>query len=151
MKRINEIEILLGIDLPFSYKKLVDSIDDYSHISFNEFRGEFPNDEGSIWFFWGVDRLFKPTKIIGSINDRLAWQVLSSFFEIQNHNNRSTLNLLTEHQAKNSVTIAEDNGDLLFIDTQNGNSIWRFLHDSGEVKMLAESFSLWIDVAELLE
>lgn len=151
MSTINEIEKILGKDLPFSYKKLVDSIDDYSYISFNEFRNEFPNDEGSIWFFWSVERLFEPTKIIGSTNDRLAWQVLNSFFEIQNHNNRSALNLLTEYQAKNSVTIAEDNGDLLFIDTHNDNSIWRFMHDSGEVKMLAESFSRWTDMAELLE
>jgi hypothetical protein len=143
------IENSLSIELPQEYKQLLDQFDDFVYILHNENSEDFPEDDGTPWFFWGKDRLFAEVEMEGSAT-RPAWQQLASYAEIDKKYRKRTAvpsndkELDFSHLEK-SVSIAEDNGDILYIDTISSNSIWIYMHASGEVKMISESFKEWIE------
>ncbi len=45
------------------------------------------------------------------------------------------------------LAIGENNGDVLFLDPENGYSVWIWHHDGSDVERLADSFDLWIEMA----
>lgn len=147
--KITDIEKNLSIELPQEYKQLLDKIDDFIYILHNENPEDFPDDEGTPWFFWGEDRLFEEVEIEGSTT-KPAWQQLISYAEIDKKyrkrtslpSNKGEMDFL---HLERSVSIAEDNGDILYIDTASSNSIWIYMHTSGEARMIANSFKEWIE------
>jgi hypothetical protein len=146
---ISDIENSLSIELPQEYKQLLGQFDDFIYIIHNENPADFPGDEGTAWFVWGKDRLFEEIKMEGS-HSRPAWQQLASHVEIdRRHRNRKSVPSNTGQidflHLERSVSIAEDNGDILYIDTLSGNSIGIYMHDTGEVKMISSSFGEWIE------
>lgn len=151
---LTDIEKSLGMQLPNAYKKLVAQIDDFRYVSFNEFPLEHENDEGVPWFFWGEARLFVLVHMEGA-RSRPAWQQLASFAEIdRNHRGRKAIpcgdgRTRAFAHLETSVAMAEDNGDILYLDVLDGFSVWVYLHASGEVKKIAESFGQWLEVSRM--
>jgi hypothetical protein len=148
-----EIEKDFGFPLPNSYKELVSKIDDFAYVEFNEFPNEFPEDDGSSWFFWSENRLAAPIEIEGA-KTRPAWQQLASFAEVDKLIRMrsaipSNIGPLPYTHLENSFCIAEDNGDLLYISHERNNSVWIYMHSSGEVKNIAPSFDYWLSRAKV--
>jgi hypothetical protein len=137
---IEHIEREIGKGLPLSYKNLLSGIDDYCYINYNEFKNEFPDDDGVSWFFWDEKRLNEPTVIDGALETRRAWEILRSYQEIKN--------TFSDH-INSLVSIAEDNGDILYLDARDNFSVWIYMHDSGESKRLEDSFDAWIANASI--
>lgn len=148
-----QIENSLSKELPIAYKEFLSSFEDFVYILHNENPNEFPDAEGTPWFFWGESRLFEKV-IIDGAKTRNAWEQLASYAEIDEEFRKrksipSNRGLRSFDHLKKSVAIAEDNGDILYIDTMENNSIWIYLHASGEVKFLAESFDEWLKKSKL--
>lgn len=142
-----DIEARLSIKLPVSYKKFLSEIDDFAYVLHNEHPDEFPDDEGVAWFFWGEQRLFEEVQIEGTTK-RAAWEQLVSYAEIdRNFRKRKGISsnggILDFDRFNKSIAIAEDNGNILYIDAADGNSVWIYMHASGEVKRVASSFDEW--------
>jgi hypothetical protein len=141
---IEYIELKIGKSLPLSYKNLLRGINDYCYINYNEFRDEFPDDSGVAWFFWSEERLNEPVVIDGATENRKAWEILRSYKEIKNvarGTSSDYINFL--------VSIAEDNGDILYMDARDNFSVWIYLHDSGESKRLEDNFDAWMANASI--
>lgn len=47
-------------------------------------------------------------------------------------------------RVRQGLAIGDDNGDPLYIDPDDGNSVWVYHHDGGDVERLAESVEEWI-------
>jgi|GEM_PF-1593234 len=134
--------------LPESYKNLVRSIEDFEYI-----KGRFFADDDLLvsWFFWGLWRLGETTHIEGA-PDRPAWNVLASFAEIDRGVRHrvsapSDSGEIPLERLESSVAVAEENGDYLYLDSVDGYSVWVYLHDSGEVCKVADSFDEWLSTA----
>ena len=138
----NDIESVIGRSLPSSYKGLLSEIKDFFYISFNELRARYPDSEGVEWFFWGEDRLREKVGVDGA-KSRPAWQMLQSFVEIGKCKNGDTDLLMR------GFAMAEDNGDYLFMDTLHDWAVYRFMHDSGEVRKVAQTFDDWLSHAKI--
>lgn len=152
---LNDIEALLDRSLPYSYKQLVKSIEDFAYFDFNEFPNEHPDDEGSSWFFWDEKRLCESVQVDG-IKNCAAWQQLVLHIEIDKQTRQRNFapspgGPVAHERLKKTICFAEDNADLLYIDPTDENSIWIYMHDSGEVKRIAVSFDEWIGRARRCE
>ncbi|MFE8647042.1 SMI1/KNR4 family protein [Sphingomonas sp. NCPPB 2930] len=149
----DEIEGFIGAPLPASYKEFVAKIEDFLYVAFNEFPEEFPEDNGVDWFFWGESRLSEEVSIEGA-GDTAAWNQLSLYAKIdQNFKNRKEVTSdegqISFERLNMSIAIAEDNGDLLYLDSMSNFSVWVYMHDSGEVKKLCSSFDAWLERASI--
>ncbi|MDA8451537.1 SMI1/KNR4 family protein [Acidovorax sp. NCPPB 3859] len=143
-----DIEVKLSIKFPVSYKKFLSEIDDFAYVLHNEHPDDFLDDEGVAWFFWGEQRLFEEVQIEGAPK-RAAWEQLVSYAEIDRSFRKkkgvpSNVGLLGFERFNKSIAIAEDNGDILYIDAAEGDSVWIYMHSSGEVKRIASSFDEWL-------
>lgn len=150
---IDEIELRLGHTLPSSYKMLLASIEDYAYISYNEYPLDFPDDEGVSWFMWAVERLSQQVEMDGAGKELAYAQIklhtaLDRRFRHSAHVESPQGEIALDRVA-NGFVIAEDNGDLLYLDFQDKGSVWRYLHDSGDVRRLALNFDEWISRAIL--
>ncbi|RBL89763.1 SMI1/KNR4 family protein [Chitinophaga flava] len=145
---IEQIEHKIGKKLPESYKNLLRGINDYCYISYNEFREEFPGDAGTSWFFWGEKRLDELSVIEGVTENRKAWEVLKSYSEINEKTGKNMQGRFLDH-LNSFISIAEDNGDILYLDAKDNFSVWIYMHDSGESKYLELSFDAWIIKASI--
>lgn len=145
---IEEIEHKIGKTLPERYKSLIRSIDDYCYVSYNEFWEEFPDDEGVSWFFWGEKRLNELSVVDGATENRKAWELIRSYSEVNEKAGRNMQGRFSDH-LYSFVSIAEDNGDILFLDTSDDFSVWIYMHDSGEIKQLEDSFDTLINKASI--
>lgn len=141
---IEHIEREIGKSLPLSYKNFLSGIDDYCYINYNEFRDEFPDDSGTSWFFWDEKRLNEPTVIDGATKTRSAWEILQSYQEI-----KPVAHGIFPGHIGSLVSIAEDNGDILYLDPLDNFSVWIYMHDSGESKRLEDSFDAWLANASI--
>jgi len=141
---LDDIEKEVGKNMPIAYRKLLETIDDFEYIE----GLDYPEvDSKTSWFFWGKARLAEMVHIDGAV-DRPAWNLLASFVEIDKkyrHRNQAPSNLgpVDYDRLNNSIVIAEDNGDYLYFDVDNGFSMWVYWHDSGEVIKISESFDVW--------
>ncbi len=144
---INEIQNNYGRRLPISYIKLIEGIGDYTYFDFSK----DPFEPNSSWFFLGCELLTREAIIEGA-KSRPAWNRLASYAEIdriyrkRNHA-PSPDGPISLDRLENAFCIAEDNGDLLYIDPLDENSIWIYLHDSGELMKIAASFDEWLKLA----
>lgn len=144
---IQQIENEIGKELPESYKNLLSGIEDYCYVDYNEFKKEFPDDSGVSWFFWSEKRLDEIAVIDGATADRKAWEVLKSYSEIKKSKSAAQGTFL--NHVNSLVSIAEDNGDILYMDAMDNFSVWIYMHDSGESKRLEDSFDAWIANASI--
>lgn len=141
---IEHIEREIGKNLPPGYKNLLNGIDDYCYINYNEFKDEFPDDDGVSWFFWSEKRLNEPTVIDGATETRSAWEILRSYHEIK----PMAPETFSDH-INSLIAVAEDNGDLLYLDALDNFSVWIYMHDFGESKRLEDSFDAWMANASI--
>ncbi|MCW3464013.1 SMI1/KNR4 family protein [Chitinophaga nivalis] len=140
---IAHIEQKIGKQLPDSYRHLLHLIADYVYLSCNEYRDDFPDDSGVAWFFWGEKRLAELTVIEGATENRSAWEILKSYEEIRRDTGKITPDPMSAH-VNFLVAIAEDNGDILYLDAADNFSVWVYMHDSGASKRLEDDFDAWM-------
>lgn len=144
---INQIESEIGRALPDSYRRFLTVFDDYCYVSYNEFKDEFPDSTGAAWFFWSEERLGEISSIHGAAKDRMAWEVLRSYAEINASKGETQKSFL--ERAQFLVAMAEDHGDILFMDASDDFSVSVYMHDSGELKRLEGSFEAWLASASV--
>jgi len=118
------------------------AFDDFCYVHYNEFKDEFPNSKGTPWFFWSEKRLGEVSIIHGASQNRMAWEVLKSYAEINASKGEKQKSLLERTQYL--VAIAEDEGDILFMDASDSFSVSIYMHDSGDSKRLEDSFEDWL-------
>lgn len=149
MMFIDQMERAIGKPLPLSYRRFLSAFDDFCHVHYNEAKDRFPDSKGTPWFFWGEQRLGEISVIHGASKHRAAWEVLSSYAEINAPKGEVQRSFL--ERAPFLVAVAEDEGDLLFMDASDGFSVWIYMHDSGESKRLEDGFEAWLANASLDE
>lgn len=139
---VEQIEREIGKALPDSYKRFLNAFDDFCYVNYNEFKDEFSESTGTPWFCWSEKRLGEISIVDGATKDRMAWEVLKSYAEINAHKGEIQRSLLERTQFL--VAIAEDDGDMLFMDASDDFAVSVYMHDSGETKRLEDSFEAWL-------
>lgn len=150
---IENIENILNNLLPKAYKDFVSTIGDYAYVSFNEFPEDFPDEEGTSWFFWGENRLEEMVEI-DDVGTAPAFAKLRLFSELDKSFRKRDFVPTTDgridfDRLAQGFSIAEDNGDLLYLDLNDNGSVWVYSHDSGEVKQLETDFKAWLSRAKI--
>jgi len=72
----------------------------------------------------------------------MAWEILKSCGEINGSKGDIQKSFLERTQFL--VAIAEDDGDILYMDASDNFSVSVYMHDSGESKRLEDSFEDWL-------
>lgn len=144
---LEQIEREIGRELPDCYRVFVKTFDDFRYVNYNEFKNEFPESTETTWFFWSERRLDEVTIIYGATKNRMSWEVLKSYGEI--NSSKGDVQRSFHDRVHFCVAIAEDNGDILYMDASDDFSVSIYMHDSGESKRLENSFEAWLANASL--
>ena len=95
------------------------------------------------WELFNEQKLNEEINIDGLITPR--WKQLESFAQTYSEvtGEDETVdqfgNAFSLERLKKGITIGDDNGDPLFIDPKDSNSVWCYHHDGGDVEKLCNS------------
>ena len=144
---IQSIQHERGIVLPQQYLKLLSSLDEADEYYFNEKPKDDPSFEGRCWCFLNEEELNEEIDMRG-VGISPAHKQLELY--IKCFNEYSDNQFLISPNGKvpiqrviNSFVIAEDNGDLLYLDPFDEFSVWIFHHDGSDVMKVANSIGDW--------
>ena len=145
---IAEIQKERGFDLPGDYLEFLSNIDAGEDYCFNEYPEEDPDFEGRCWAFFDEEFLCKNIDMSGvgqSPAHRQLELYLKCYQEFSNSNLvHSTEGKLPIERVINGFVVAEENGDLLYLDPADSFSVWIFHHDGSDVKKVSNSISDWL-------
>jgi len=145
---ISEIQKERGIDLPSDYLEFVSGIDAGEDYCFNEYPEEYPDFEGRCWAFFDEELLCEDIEI-SRVGSAPAHQQLELYLKC--YREFSSSNFVHSSEGKlpisrvaNGFVVAEENGDLLYLDPADNFSVWVFHHDCSNVKKVSNSISEWL-------
>ncbi|MCU8014199.1 SMI1/KNR4 family protein [Shewanella sp. SM74] len=146
--KISELQKERGIELPSDYLEFVAGIDAGEDYCFNEFPDEYPDFEGRCWAFFDEELLCENIEMSGVGNAPAHRQLelyLKCYQEFSNsefvHSSEGKLPI---NRVANGFVVAEENGDLLYLDPEDNFSVWIFHHDGSDVKKVSNSMSEWL-------
>ena len=130
-----------GIRLPERYIELVRSVD--------------PNDEycfeGRYWRFFDEAKLAENVAMSG-VGNAPYHHVLKLYIDIYKQFRETDLvcsdsDPLPADRVANGFVVAQENTDLLYLDPQDGNSVWIYYPDGSDVEKVSNSIDEWLDKA----
>ena len=144
---IQSIQVERGICLPQEYLKLLSSLHEADEYCFNEYPEDDPDFEGRCWCFLNEDDLIEEIDIRG-VGKSAAHKQLELYIKCFSEFNDSQFLTSSDVQipierVQNGFVVAEDNGDLLYLDPRDDFSVWIFHHDGSDVMKVAHSIGDW--------
>tara|TARA_R110000737_G_scaffold348057_1_gene381060 strand:- start:45 stop:506 length:462 start_codon:yes stop_codon:yes gene_type:complete len=144
---IQSIQVERGLSLPQEYLKLLSSLDEADEYCFNEYPQDDPDFEGRCWCFLNEDELNEEIDMRGVGKSPAHKQLelyIKCFIEYSDNQFLTSPNGRVPIQSViNGFVIAEDNGDLLYLDPLDDFSVWIFHHDGSDVMKVANSIGDW--------
>jgi hypothetical protein len=144
---IRSIQAERGISLPQEYLKLLSSLNEADEYCFNEYPEEDPEFEGRCWSFLNEDELIEEIDMRGVGKSAAHKQLelyIKCFSEFSDSQFLTSLDgQIPIQRVLNGFVIAEDNGDLLYLDPLDDFSVWIFHHDGSDVMKVAYSIGDW--------
>jgi len=145
---IDKIQAERGFTLPDDYLELLSNIDAGEDYCFNEYPDEDPDFEGRCWEFLGEGLLVENIEMSGVGNVPAHKQIelyLKCYQEFTSSNMVSSSNgNIPLERVSNGFVVAEENGDLLYLDPQDDFSVWIFHHDGSDVMKVSNTISDWL-------
>jgi hypothetical protein len=144
---IQSIQVERGICLPQEYLKLLSSLHEADEYCFNEYPEDDPDFEGRCWCFLNEDDLIEEIDMRG-VGKSAAHKQLELYIKCFSEFNDSQFLTSSDGQisierVQNGFVVAEDNGDLLYLDPRDDFSVWIFHHDGSDVMKVAHSIGDW--------
>jgi len=150
---IERIQSERGIELPEDYLKILENIGSGEDYCFNEYPDEDPDFEGRCWSFLDEDLLLENIEMKGVGNAPAHHQLelyLKCYQEFSNSSSVSSTNgNIPISRVSDGFVIAEENGDLLYLDPEDSFSVWIFHHDGSDVMKVSNSISDWLSRATI--
>mgnify|MGYP003626210252 FL=1 len=144
---IQSIQVERGLSLPQEYLKLLSSLDEADEYCFNEYPQDDPDFEGRCWCFLNEEELNEEIDMPGVGKSPAHKQLeiyIKCFIEYSDNQFLTSPNGRVPIQCViNGFVIAEDNGDLLYLDPLDDFSVWIFHHDGSDVMKVANSIGDW--------
>ena len=144
---IQSIQVERGFSLPQEYLKLLSTLHEADEYCFNEYLEDDPDFEGRCWCFLNEDELIEEIDMSG-VGKSAAHKQLELY--IKCFSEFSDNQFLTSPDGQvpiqrviNSFVVAEENGDLLYLDPLDDFSVWIFHHDGSDVMKVANSIGDW--------
>ncbi|PCI98409.1 MAG: SMI1/KNR4 family protein [Alphaproteobacteria bacterium] len=150
---IDSIQKLHCIILPEKYLRFLSDINNGNEYYFNEHVVEDPDFEGRCWWFFDEVALSKDIEMF-QVGHAPTHQQLILYLKIfQEFSNddfvHSNDGKISTNRVSNGFVIAEENGDLLYLDPEDNCSVWIFYHDGNDVMKVSDSFEKWLSKATL--
>jgi hypothetical protein len=144
---IQSIQVERGICLPQEYLKLLSSLHEADEYCFNEYPEDDPDFEGRCWCFLNEDDLIEEIDM-RDVGKSAAHKQLELYIKCFSEFNDSQFLTSSDGQisierVQNGFVVAEDNGDLLYLDPRDDFSVWIFHHDGSDVMKVAHSIGDW--------
>jgi hypothetical protein len=144
---IQSIQVERGICLPQEYLKLLSSLHEADEYCFNGYPEDDPDFEGRCWCFLNEDDLIEEIDMRG-VGKSAAHKQLELYIKCFSEFNDSQFLTSSDGQisierVQNGFVVAEDNGDLLYLDPRDDFSVWIFHHDGSDVMKVAHSIGDW--------
>ena len=150
---IAKIQVERGLSLPSDYLDFLMTIEGGEDYCFNEYPDEYPDFEGRCWAFFDEELLSENIDMlqIGTAPTHRQLELyLKCYQEFSNSNFvHSSDGMLPIERVASGFVIAEENGDLLYLDPEDQFSVWIFHHDGSDVKKVSESISKWLAQATI--
>ncbi|EAS64347.1 SMI1/KNR4 family protein [Photobacterium angustum] len=145
---ISEIQKERGMDLPSDYLEFVSDIDAGEDYCFNEYPEEYPDFEGRYWAFFDEELLCENIEM-SRVGRAPAHRQLELYLKYYQEFSNSDFVYSSEgdlpiSRVANGFVVAEENGDLLYLDPADNFSVWIFHHDGSDVKKVSNSISEWL-------
>ncbi len=150
---IAEIQKERAIALPKEYLEFLSNIDAGEDYCFNEYPEEDPDFEGRCWAFYDEELLCENIEM-SRVGEAPAHRQLELYLKCYQEISKSDIvhsseGELSIDRVANGFVVAEENGDLLYLDPSNNFSVWIFHHDGYDVKKVSNSISDWLDRATI--
>tara|TARA_Y100000296_G_scaffold58349_1_gene67204 strand:+ start:1203 stop:1664 length:462 start_codon:yes stop_codon:yes gene_type:complete len=145
---IAEIQKERAIDLPKDYLEFLSNIDAGEDYYFNDDPEEYPDFEGRCWAFLDEELLCENIEM-SRVGEAPAHRQLELYLKCYKEFSNSNLVHSSEghlpiERVANGFVVAEENGDLLYLDSADNFSVWIFHHDGSDVKKVSSSISDWL-------
>lgn len=141
---IDAIEARLHHRLPEDYKKLVRSIQEWAEI-------RHPDPEGgSVWFFWGAERLAQEA-LVNELGSSPRHAQLRLHAELLRNQQGDAAGAVPLDRLAAGFCVGKGEGKLLYLDLQDGGSVWTYRLSDGEVGKIAADFRQWRKLAIVAE
>ena len=148
---IESIQIERQMNLPQGYLNLLSSLNEADEYFFNEDSEDTSDFEGRCWCFLNEDGLTEEIDMKGvgqSFAHKQRELYIKCFSEFSNDQYvTSPKGRISLERVINGFVIAEDNGDLLYLDQLDDFSVWIFHHDGCDVMKVADSIENWLSRA----
>ena len=144
---IQSIQVERGLSLPKEYLELLSSLHEVDEYCFNEYPEEDPDFEGRCWCFLNEDDLIEEIDMRG-VGKSAAYRQLELYLKCFSEFSDSQFVTSPDGQIPiervlNGFVVAEDNGDLLYLDPLDDFSVWIFHHDGSDVMKVSDSIGDW--------
>lgn len=141
---IDDIEARLNHRLPEDYKTLARSIQEWAEV-------RHPDPEGgSVWFFWGADRLAQEA-LVNELGSSPRYGQLRLHADLLRQQQSDAAGDLLLERLAAGFCVGKGEGKLLYLDLQDGGSVWTYRLDNGEVGKIAADFTQWRKLAIVAE
>lgn len=149
---ISEIQKERNFLLPEYYLEFLSNIDAGEDYFFNEYIDEYPDFEGRCWAFYDEELLCENIEMarVGKAPSHRQLELYIKCYQdmAKTDEIHSSEGKLPASRVANSFVVAEDEGDFLYLDPEDGFSVWIFHHDGCDVKKVSNSISEWLACAK---
>ncbi len=146
-----KIEEIYPGKLPVAYLSFLSENPEGGEITFNEYKDEDPDDEGRYWQIMNQQTLLETWEMKG-VGRAANYESLKLYVQLQREFGRgdftpSNVGKIPLDRVAAGFVFGEENGDYVYLDAADGNSVWIYYHDGGDVLRIADSFSDFLETA----
>ena len=139
----------INYTLPEDYLKFLQNNPDGTEMCFDEYDDPDEDYDGRDWDLMGIEELKKSWKMNG-VGEAENYNCLSlyvkCFQEFSGVNViESNVGSLPVKRVVNGFVIGSENGDYLYLDPEDGFSVWIYYHDGSDVLKVSKSFTQWLE------
>lgn len=145
---ITDIQQERGITLPNDYLDFLSTLDQEYEYCFNDDADEDPDFEGRCWAFFDEAELCKEIEMF-QVGTAPSHQQLALYLKCYQEASDNQMvyspdGELPIERVINGFVVADDNGDLLYLDPEDDFSVWIYFHDGSDVKKVSNSMKEWL-------
>lgn len=139
-----KIEEAFGKALPAEYVQFLKNNPEGGEKMFSEYKDEDPDDEGREWELMGDEELVTEWEM-NDVGTAANYESIKLYTKMQREfmgmeEADSNVGEIKLDRVDAGLVIGSENGDYLYLDSEDGYSVWIYYPDGGDVLRIADSF-----------